>query len=418
MRRLVLLANAFPYGTWETFLETELTYFDQVDRVDVMSLSVRQEQRRTRRDLPLETMLAHPIAFRSRLFYLLGSLRALGDANLYRELRSLVHRGRLSPSRLVTLFVFLSRTHHEAAQCRRILADQGASPRDSIVFYSYRFNYQPYLAWLLRRHYPNSVSIARAHRADLYEELAPTGYLPLREHTIEHLDRIYCIADHGRDYLTERFAAARDKTVVSRLGTTDHGVAQRWPERRPLRLVSCSTITPVKRLSLLLSALAKAQRPIEWEHFGEGVLREQLEEQAAALGRGPVRLTLRGFVSNTDLVKDYASSARHVLVNVSSSEGVPVSIMEAMSTGIPVIATDVGGTKEIVSTGVNGILLPPDPSPDQVLAAVESVASMDEDDYAALRRGARRTWEERCDAQRLYTGFAAEVTSLFPTTTP
>ncbi|MDO5064002.1 MAG: glycosyltransferase [Actinomyces bowdenii] len=417
MRRLVLLANAFPYGTWETFLETELEYLGDIDEVNIMSLSVRADQRRTRRHLPHPSMKAHPIAFRSRLFYLLASVRALADANLYRELRSLARDGRLRGSRIVTLFVFLSRTHHEARACRRLLKEAGADSQDSVVFYSYRFNYQPYLAWLLGRHFPRSTSVARAHRADLYEELAPTGYLPLREHTIDHLERIYCIADHGRDYLATRFPQSRDKTVVARLGTTDHGTTPSWPERRPLRVVSCSTITEVKRLDLLLEALAGSSLPIEWEHFGEGPLRGDLEARAAELLDAPscpVQLSLHGFVSNTDLVQDYVRQARHVLVNVSSSEGVPVSIMEAMSTGMPVIATDVGGTSELVSTGVNGILLPPNPTAPQVLAAVEKVASMSEAEYTALRRGARRTWEERCEATRLYTDFASELSGLFP----
>lgn len=106
MRRMVLLANAFPYGTWETFLETELEYLGSIDQVEVMSLSVRPDQRRSRRDLPHRSMRAHPIAFRSRLFYLLGSLRVLTDPNLYRELRNLARQGRLRAGRVVTLFVF------------------------------------------------------------------------------------------------------------------------------------------------------------------------------------------------------------------------------------------------------------------------------------------------------------------------
>ncbi|RJF42610.1 glycosyltransferase [Actinomyces sp. 2119] len=411
MRRLVLLANAFPFGTWETFLETELEYMDSFDAVEVMSLSVRADQRLRRRSLPYASMRAHPIAFRSRVFYLLASIRVLPDVNLYKELRHLRRTGRLSAARVVTLFVFLSRAHHEARVCRRLLRQAGARD-DEIVFYSYRFNYQPYLAWLLRRHFPQSVSVARAHRADLYEELAPTEYLPLREHTVTHLGKIYCIADHGRNYLVSRFPWARDRTVVARLGTTDHGTASQWPSRSPLRVVSCSTITPVKRLELLLEALAGSRHPVEWEHFGEGPLRNSLEHRARSLLPPHVSLRLHGFVSNTQLVKSYVAQARHVLVNVSSSEGVPVSIMEAMSTGIPVIATDVGGTGEIVLDGVNGILLPADPSPEQVRQAVERIATMDDGDYTRLRQAARRTWQERCDARHLYTTFAAELTGL------
>lgn len=413
MKRLVILANAFPYGNWEPFLSTELDYLKDFDRIDIMSLSVRAEQRDTRRLLPANAT-AHPVAFRSRVFYLLGALRVLLDANLYRELTYLLRTRTLTLSRVVTLFVFLSRAHHEAAQCRRVLARQaGADPNDPIVFYSYRMAYQPYLAWLLRRHYPRSVSVARAHRADLYEEFSPRGYLPLREHTVANLDRIYCIADHGRAYLTERHPRAETNTVVSRLGTADRGLAGSWPPRESgLRLVTCSTLVPVKRLHLLVDALAGATWAVQWDHFGEGPLREEIARRAELLLGDRVRLTFRGFISNADLVQEYVTSPRHLLVNVSSSEGVPVSIMEALSTGTPVVATAVGGTSELVRTGVNGVLLPSDPSPEEVLRAVETIAQAPVEEYEALRRGARRTWEENCDARHLYTAFAAELTSM------
>lgn len=413
MKRLVILVNAFPYGNWEPFLSTELEYLTCFNRIDVMSLSVRPEQRASKRPLPGNAR-AYPIAYRSRAFYVLASLRVLLDANLYRELAHLARTRCLSPSRLVTLFVFLSRAHHEAAMCRRILSRQaGADPHDSVVFYSYRLAYQPYMARLLRRYYPRSVSVARAHRADLYEEFSPRGYLPLREHTMRHLDRIYCIAEHGRAYLDGRSAAARTKTVVSRLGTTDRGVPRGWPSRRQgLRLVTCSTIVPVKRLHLLIDALAGATFDIQWDHFGEGPLHDELARRARLVLDDRVSLTFRGFVSNADLVTEYVSSPRHLLVNVSASEGVPVSIMEALSTGTPVVATDVGGTSELVRTGVNGVLLPADPSPEQVLRAVELVAHAPEEEYAAMRRRARQTWEEHCDARRLYAAFASELIGL------
>ncbi|MDO5093447.1 MAG: glycosyltransferase [Propionibacteriaceae bacterium] len=413
MKRLVLLANAFPYGTGETFLETEVGYLRGFDAVHVVSLSVRPQQRRARRSLP-DGITVHPIRFRSRVFYALAAARVLVDRNFYRELRHLRGSGRLTLGRIVTLLVFLSRAHHEARAAARALRAAGAEAGDQVVFYSYRFNYQPYLAWLLRHRFPGAATIARAHRADLYEELAPGGYLPLRQHTVAHLDRIYLIADHGLAYLQERFPGAASKMSVARLGTTDHGLNPSSSARASLRLVSCSTITPVKRLGLLVQALALSDQPVEWEHFGEGPLRDELRQDADRLLPAGVRLTLRGFVANADLVEDYARQPRHVLINVSSSEGVPVSIMEALSAGIPVIATNVGGTREIVTTGVNGILLPADPSPEQIHQAIARIATLPDAEYAALRAGARRIWELACAAERLYPAFAQEVVDMIP----
>ena len=66
-------------------------------------------------------------------------------------------------------------------------------------------------------------------------------------------------------------------------------------------------------------------------------------------------MSLKGNVDNAALLEDYITENYYLFVNVSSSEGIPVSIMEASSVGIPCLATDVGGTGEIISDGVNGL---------------------------------------------------------------
>ena len=64
-----------------------------------------------------------------------------------------------------------------------------------------------------------------------------------------------------------------------------------------------------------------------------------------------------GAIQNVEVYKYYNEHCADLFINVSSSEGLPVSIMEAISFGIPVIATDVGGTGEIVKNGISGFLI-------------------------------------------------------------
>jgi glycosyltransferase involved in cell wall biosynthesis len=65
-------------------------------------------------------------------------------------------------------------------------------------------------------------------------------------------------------------------------------------------------------------------------------------------------------------------SATDIFVNPSYSEGLPTSVMEAASVGLPVIATDVGGTREIVEHGTTGLLVEPY-QPEQIAAAILSL---------------------------------------------
>ncbi len=82
-------------------------------------------------------------------------------------------------------------------------------------------------------------------------------------------------------------------------------------------------------------------------------LQQQLQQLPANL---TVHLT--GAITNREVIGHYLHHPVDIFVNVSASEGLPVSIMEAISFNIPVIATNVGGTNEIV-TSESGVLLDP-----------------------------------------------------------
>lgn len=93
---------------------------------------------------------------------------------------------------------------------------------------------------------------------------------------------------------------------------------------------------------------------------------------------------------------------------MSSSEGVPVSIMEAQSYGIPVIATDVGGTSEIVIDQVNGILLDEDFEADALISAIKSTIAQKE----AFCKNALKTWSEKSNQRSLVKDFYLRLTKL------
>ncbi|NLE98604.1 MAG: glycosyltransferase [Propionibacterium sp.] len=198
---------------------------------------------------------------------------------------------------------------------------------------------------------------------------------------------------------------------ISYLGTNDHGLGVAPSSREPLRIVTCSNVVPVKRLDRLTGALATiTDLPIHWTHFGDGPLMDRMRARVAEL---PVNIQtdIRGEISNDGVLAEYARTPFHVLINVSESEGIPVSMMEANSFGIPIIGTDVGGVGEIVETGVNGILLPQLPTPEEIAKAIRAVARLDDDSYASLRRGAREVWETKFDATTNYPRFVSELLS-------
>jgi glycosyltransferase involved in cell wall biosynthesis len=128
-------------------------------------------------------------------------------------------------------------------------------------------------------------------------------------------------------------------------------------------------LDPVKDLGTLLEAATLARRPLEVAIVGDGPERADLERRASDLGiAGRVRfLGHRGDVRRI-------LSALDVFVNCSTSEGVSLTILEAMASAVPVIATAVGGTPEVVVDGVSGVLVPAR-TPDRLAEAIDRLAA-------------------------------------------
>lgn len=412
MRRLFLLANAFPYGDWEPYLETELPFYGSFDQVHIFSLSVRPEQELVCRPLGNSNITVHPIRFRSSLRYMVGMGSVLRDPMFYRELAQLKRSRRFTLPRLVNLCAFLSRAHIEGGEILSTITEHSlAEPGDAVVLYSYRLAYQPYISELVSRHLAvRHIKVARAHGSDLYEEASPIGYIPLRTRTLEVLDAVYPVSDHGYRYLSERHPWAANRLKVSHLGTHDHGLAPAPRSRNPLRLVTCSSMVPVKRIDRLVRALALIRdRAVVWTHFGDGPLRVEIESMARDMCGNNITLDFRGSVANQQVLSAYVASPFHALVNLSDSEGIPVSMMEACSFGIPIISTDVGGVGEIVKHGANGLLLSSRPSIADILHVISELAEMSDTAYETLRQGARHAWTDKFDATTNYTQFVVTL---------
>ena len=115
-----------------------------------------------------------------------------------------------------------------------------------------------------------------------------------------------------------------------------------------------------------------------------------------------------GQVSNREVISYYMNNHVNLFINVSESEGIPVSIMEAISFGIPVIATDVGGTSEIVIDGFNGLLLNKTFDIDKLVDVI-SCAILGRIDLLSFRKNARILWTEKYSCENNYYKFYENI---------
>ena len=173
--------------------------------------------------------------------------------------------------------------------------------------------------------------------------------------------------------------------------------AQEGYEEADIIFVSIARLSPQKDPLSLIRAFAAAASCAHGLHLllvGDGPLRPELEAQVKALGLKQ-RVCFLGV--RTDIPEILA--AADVFVLSSRWEGNPLSVMEAMAAGKPVVATAVGGVPELVEDGVSGILVPPQ-SPE---ALAEAMIRLAQDPALRQRMGqaARERAQERFSVERM-----------------
>lgn len=408
MKHLFLFATSFPYGIKEPYLETEAKFYDIFDKVTIFALNVKKEDALKKRKVRSNVTVI-PI-FYAPIVYIFNVFSVLVDPVFYCELKKLIQTKGFTVGRFVYLLEYLSRAHYE---CQQIIKKVAKDDFDDALFYSYRFEYQPYVALLLKKKLSlNTKIIARAHGYDLYENRKECHYIPLREILLSKLEYVFPCSEHGKEYLRQLYPKYKDKIQTKWLGTEDHG-AQKFEYVEGLRIVSCSNLVQVKRVELIVQALSKIYDfKIEWVHYGSGPLMYQIKTLADTMLPSNVKVCFKGNVENTQLLKEYSEKSYLLFINVSESEGIPVSIMEAMSFGIPCIATDVGGTREILKEDSGGLLLPKDFEVEQLAAEIIRYCTMQEEDYQKCRWAARETWNRKFNAAKNYEKFCQEMLSL------
>ncbi len=275
--------------------------------------------------------------------------------------------------------------------------------------YSFWLSRGAYTICRFKEKYNNTIkTVSRAHGYDLYEERNPYRYLPFREYIASKIDEIYFISNDGRKYFENKYRNYNSKLCISRLGTQEENYRKEIKEKTTVCIASCSHIIEVKRVDLIIDALSELNCPFFWIHLGDGVLKGKMEKYAnRKLAAGTY--CFLGNVNNREIVHVYEKYDVDFLVNLSDSEGVPVSIMEAMSMGIPAIARDVGGNKEIVDTE-HGLLL----KRESYLGELQKIVKkrFHEEEYRELSVRAYQIWEEQYHDKDNYMRFAKNLSSL------
>jgi len=193
-------------------------------------------------------------------------------------------------------------------------------------------------------------------------------------------DAVACISDYTRSQVMRDLAPAQwPKVGLVRMGVDTcrfrpADVPTDRPAGAPLRILTVGRLVPVKGIPLLVDAVAALNAqgtPAELTIVGGGPLREELTAGIAARGLEDA-VHLLGPVSQEHLPELYRQA--DVFCLPSFNEGIPVVLMEAMATGLPVVTTAITGIPELVQHRRTGLLVTPGRA-DQLADALAELAA-------------------------------------------
>lgn len=284
------------------------------------------------------------------------------------------------------------------------------------ILFSYWFaDWAVSMAWLketgkIRAFY------TRAHGRDLFEFREPkTGKLPFRKKLLAHAERVLTVSNAGSVYLKNRYPEFGNKIECNYLGTQDHGIGK-FDDADIVTIVTCARVRNIKRIFLVPEILAHLDIPVRWVHIGDENLNSttdltmpRYKQAKASLEDMPhVQAVFTGALSNDEIFRYYKDNTVHLFLNLSSTEGLPFVLIEAISMGIPIMATDVGGCSEIV-TEETGELLDPDPDPQDVAERINHFLKSGRNS-AKYREGVRNFWLRNFTAEKNYRKFQEQCT--------
>jgi glycosyltransferase involved in cell wall biosynthesis len=338
---LYIFTDSFPFGLGETYVANEISeYYQNFNKIFLIPINLTGTQRYMPANCEVINIHEHA-AFSSFNF-----VKAFPLLCVYflKELSVTFHK-----------WVYLKNfsnaikiLYNALVYAKALKSIAKKTDENNAAFYTYWFYHWALVCSLAKKNKYIPAYISRAHLGDLYEIKSKLVFTNLKLQSINHL---YVISNHGKQFFENNYPKYIQKISVHYLGSPKVTTHDHKEVCNKFLIVSCSSVKPIKRVDEIYQVVCNLQFPVKWVHFGGGGEGFEKLKQLVLTKPGNVDIELKGHVPNTELLKFYETHQIDLFINLSTTEGLPVSIMEAQSFGIPVLATDVFATNEAVVKG-------------------------------------------------------------------
>lgn len=274
----------------------------------------------------------------------------------------------------------------------RLKKTVGLSADTDAIFYFYWWDYKCLGLTMHKKRYPGIRIVTRTHGYDLYDERELYGRQYFKPQMDRELERVMFVAQYGKQYYLNKYKKSDGaKYPVHCLGVYDPKADLDRGKGEVFHIVSCSNAIPLKRIELIIEGLAGIKDiEIKWVHMGDGTELNLLKDMAREKLGANIDYTFAGRVPNDKVIDYYRGNNVNCFITTTSTEGNPVSVQEALSFGIPIIATGISDIPRMIDQ--NGVLLSENPTGDEVAKAIRTIAAMEDNDYIELRKNSYRIY--------------------------
>lgn len=389
-KNLYLFTASFPFGRKENFIETEIGFLSEhFEQIYIYPFFYSGKDKYTR-EVPKNVIFEKPVLPINKLKRVIYGIISFAPVHeLIREFftyKVYLSWNKIKNWGLVTLDFCITIKSKHFIKIQNI--------EEGIFYFYWGTGWANILPYIRRKE--KIKYFTRLHGGEVYLERA-IGNFPFRKKVFDSSDFLLVVSDNLRKYLYDFYEIEYNKILVSRLGTSFYGTNPLGDDDL-IRIVTCSNVILLKRLTLMVEILRDIDaKNIEWHHFGDGPELPSIKRKSKLLNHN-IRPIFHGRVSNKELLDFYNSVPVDIFINLSQYEGIPVSIMEAMSFSIPCLATNAGATNELVDNDC-GYLIDINFDISYVKGIILSVKS---EDFKAKRVQAYLKWDRYFNSSNNY----------------
>lgn len=391
--KIYLFCQYFPYWGGEQFLFNEVEYYPENANVFVFTEHKNEGEKMTLPD-NFKVIFENFSNKNSVRTILINHWKLIIEIFFY-EIFTSPHRWKYVKNFKTHFFLLIG-----YLQKAEILKKYIPKSHPNLTLYSYWFDEWATVLNLVKKiSKPKIKVICRAHAYDFDEAQVKSGYHIFRSFDLKEIDKVYSISEFGKKYIESKY---KNKIIhVEKLGVKDCGFNP-VDKNSQIVIVSCSSLISIKRVELIIEILRKFNLTIKWVHFGGGPLEQEILEHSKLLPSNII-FQYNGYVKNKEIIKFYTSNTVDLFISTSELEGIPVSMMEAISFGIPIAGCNTCGVPEIVNNHT-GILYEKNFNIDEVAEKIQKFI-LSKSRNLTFRLEVKNYWKTNFNGDIIYPNF-------------